>query len=143
MFSRTCEYGIKIMAYLWQRDYSVSPWAGVQEIADGIESPTSFTAKVLQQLTKQGLLNSVRGPKGGFARVNNKTITLADIVKAIDGEKIMTNCVLGFQECSSERPCPVHHKFVSIKDNLKNVLNTTEMEELTVLLKEGKVVLKQ
>lgn len=143
MFSRTCEYGIKVMVYLWQRDYSVSPWAGVQEIADGIESPASFTAKVLQQLTKQGLLNSVRGPNGGFARINNKNITLADIVKAIDGEKIMTNCVLGFQECSSERPCPVHHKFVGIKDNLKSVLHNTEMDELTKLLRSGKVVLKQ
>ena len=143
MFSRTCEYGIKVMVYLWQRDYSKNSWAGVQEIADAIESPVSFTAKVLQQLTKQGLLNSVRGPHGGFSRIGNKTITLADIVKAIDGEKIMKDCVLGFQECSSEQPCPVHHKFVGVKDYLKDVLTTTGMDELTELLREGKVVLKQ
>ncbi len=131
------------MVYLWQRDYSTSLWAGVSEISAAIESPASFTAKVLQLLTKQGLLNSVRGPNGGFARINNTTITLADIVKAIDGEKIMKNCVLGFQECSSECPCPVHHKFVRLKDHLKDVLSTTEMDELAELLRTGQAVLKQ
>lgn len=130
------------MVYLWQRDYSQSTWAGLSEISKAIESPTSFTAKVLQQLTKQGLVLSVRGPHGGFAKNKDQMVTLADIVRAIDGDGILRNCVLGFKACSSENPCPVHHKFIGVREYLQGVLMTTDMQELTILINNGKAVLK-
>jgi len=134
MFSKTCEYAIKIMIYLAARQEN-GMRAGLDEIAVAIKSPRAFTAKILQQLARAQLLDSVRGRSGGFMLPTGKTITLAEIVSAIDGDKIMKGCVLGFNECSENHPCPVHHKFKSVRDYLAGTLMSTSLEELKGLLK--------
>lgn len=142
MFSRTCTYAIKTMIYLASRRGKTAGMVGLQEIAEAIGSPKAFTAKILQQLTKAKLLDSIRGRNGGFAVPEGKVITLADIVSAIDGDELMTGCVLGFKECSAQHPCPVHHKFVSIRDYLSGTLNTTTLTELQQVLENERVFLK-
>lgn len=110
--------------------------AGLKEITKAIDSPEAYTAKILQQLVRNKLLLSHRGPSGGF-KVADRPITLVEIVIAIDGDKLVNNCVLGLEECSSEHPCPVHKKFISVRDYLKGVLTTTKLEDVTVDLSEG------
>lgn len=135
MFSKACEYALKIMIYLCsvQEDGKL---AGLKDIANAIQSPEAFTAKILQQLVKSGLLQSLRGPSGGF-KVANKPITLLEIVIAIDGEGLVTNCVLGLEECSGDHPCPAHDKFLAIRDHLKGVLTTTYLSDLKGGVIEG------
>lgn len=103
---------------------------GVGEVSESIGSPRAFTAKILQQLAKAGLLDSVRGPNGGFRLNQDKKVTLADVVKVMDGPQILEGCVLGFSECSSINPCPVHHKFIGVRDYLAMTLESTSLEEL-------------
>lgn len=142
MFSKTCIYAIKIMIYISIRDTHGTPNAGLQEIAQAIDSPRPFTAKILQQLAKYGLLKSVPGPGGGFALRENSEISLAEIVLAIDGDALMSRCVLGFEACSDEHPCPVHYKFRGIRDYLNNTLNTTTMDELKEVFYNEPIFLK-
>ena len=97
------------MFYIAARDKE-GKRTGLKEVTEMVESPEAFTAKILQQLVKSKLLVSYKGPKGGFELVN-KEIVLVDIVKAIDGTKLLENCVLGLPECSGENPCLVHDKF--------------------------------
>jgi len=139
MFSKTCEYAIRIMIYLWYRDYRESQWAGVKEIAEAIDTPVSFTAKVSQALAKGGLLNSMRGPHGGFSRIKTDNVTLADIVTVIDGPKIMKKCIIGFQDCSTEHPCPLHQQFTDIRDKINEMLKSTDMGQLKKMMSEGRV----
>lgn len=137
MFSKACEYGIKIMIYL-AKVKEENRMVGVKEISKAIDSPEAFTAKILQQLAKQNLLLSLRGPHGGF-QINKEEcpIMLAKVVYAIDGEGLTSHCVLGFKTCSGEHPCPVHHKFVAIRDHLKGMLMTTTIEEVAQQVDEG------
>ena len=109
MFSKTCEYAIRAMIFIAQKTSKGSK-VGIKEIAKGIDSPEFFIAKILQDLSKRGLLQSSKGPNGGFyLDETSRKCTVADIVKAIDGDKIFTGCGLGLAECSEERPCPIHH----------------------------------
>src|SRR5690606_17122287 len=101
MFSKTCEYAIKIMVFI-QTLESKGEHIGLKLIAQEIDSPQAFTAKILQRLVRARLLKSVRGPHGGF-RINQKRVPiyLKDIVVAIDGDGLFTKCVLGFETCSA------------------------------------------
>jgi len=139
MFSKACEYALKIMIYLCTQEEG--KLAGLRDISAANGSPEAYTAKILQQLVKSGLLHSLRGPTGGF-KVSDRPITLLEVVVAIDGESIVKDCVLGLRECSSARPCPVHDKFVAIRDHLKGVLTTTKLTDIRSGVIEGKHFLK-
>lgn len=128
MFSKACEYALKIMIYL-SSVQSEGRLAGLKEVASSIDSPEAFTAKILQQLVRASLLQSLRGPNGGF-RVVDRPITMLEVVNAIDGDRIIKGCVLGLDECSSVHPCPAHNNFVVIREQLKGVLDNTQLSEL-------------
>ncbi len=140
MFSKACEYALKIMIYLCTVQEE-GKLAGLKDIANANGSPEAYTAKILQQLVRSGLLQSLRGPTGGF-KVSNRPITLLEVVTAIDGEGLVRNCVLGLEECSSQHPCPVHDKFSAIRDHLKGVLSTTYLDDAKNGVIEGKRFLK-
>lgn len=130
------------MIYLWQRDSSQAKWAGVQEIAGAIDSPIAFTSKILQQLARANLVFSMRGPHGGFSKLEHGEVTLMDIIHATDGEKITHKCILGFGDCSVQHPCALHFKFAEIRVKLNQVLSDASMKELGELVGGGKVFLK-
>ncbi|MEQ8628674.1 MULTISPECIES: Rrf2 family transcriptional regulator [Ekhidna] len=134
MFSRACEYAIKIMIYIAGNEQE-GRRTGVKEISEAINSPEAFSAKILQQLVKSELLVSYKGPTGGFELAPNKQIKLVDIVKAIDGNKLLESCVLGLETCSGKNPCPVHFKFIEIRDQLKETLLSTEIRDPELITK--------
>lgn len=143
MFSKACEYGIKACIFIATKTYEgklVSP----KEIAAEINSPQAFTAKILQALVRSNILNSIKGAYGGFeidkAKVN--TLKLAEIVKAIDGDNIYKGCGLGLEKCDENHPCPVHNKFKEVRDRLKDMLESTTLEELALNIKSGSSFLK-
>ena len=129
MFSKACEYALKTMIYL-AADPQKEKRVGLREIAGAIDSPEAFTAKILQQLVRAGLLRSVRGPNGGFQLRQNAAITLAEVVSAIDGDSLLKSCVLGLERCSERHPCPVHDKFKAVRDHLAGVLGSTHIDDL-------------
>lgn len=144
MFSKACEYGIKATIYIAMQslqDRRVS----LKEIAEKVDSPTAFTAKILHQLAKNDILDSAKGPTGGFQiekkRIDN--LKLADIVFAIDGESIYEGCGLGLDKCNANKPCPVHGKFVVIREELKQMLQNTSLFELATGLEVGLTYLKR
>ena len=66
MFSKAAEYAIRATLYIAQKS-SEEKKLGIAEIAKAIDSPKSFTAKILQLLTKNNkIISSSRGPNGGF-----------------------------------------------------------------------------
>ncbi len=141
MFSKACEYGIKSMIYLARKEEKGSP-IRLKDVAKEIHSPEAFTAKTLQMLTKGGLLNSSKGPTGGFELARpSKDIRLMEIVKVIDGDDIFTSCVLGLDQCSSARPCPVHHKYSPVKAEFKNIFYKTSLADVSNDVEVGKTFL--
>lgn len=142
MFSKACEYGIKAMIYIAtqsMRDTRIK----IGDISENIGSPEAFTAKILGALVKQRIVRSQTGPNGGFYidKHKMKEVTVSEIVAAIDGDSIYNGCGLGLSECSNSEPCPMHHKFVKIRAQLKAMLETTTVYDLAVGLKSGKTIL--
>lgn len=132
MFSKACEYGIKAAVFIAVKS-QLGRRVSLNEIAKEINSPIAFTAKVLQQLSKHRIVDSVKGPTGGFEINKNKLdkIKLSKIVSAIDGDSIYKGCVLGFENCNIDKPCLVHYKFIGIRNDLKQMLETTSLLDLS------------
>ena len=131
MFSRACEYGIRAMLYI-ARKSKEGARVGIKEISGAIDSPEPFLAKILQELSRKGLVLSIKGPNGGFYMDNVlMRNSLADIVTAIDGDQLFNGCGLGLKACSEKKPCPIHYEFKAIRSNLKEMLDATALEEFT------------
>ncbi len=142
MLSRSCIYAIKIMIYLALQQKHGTGYVGVSAVSEAIDSPRHFTAKILQQLSKAKLIASQRGPNGGFYLSAESEVSLADIVRVIDGNELFDGCILGFKECSDLRPCPAHQKFKSVRDHVKGALLTTRVEELRQIVEDEHGFLK-
>lgn len=142
MFSKACEYGIRAVIII--ESYSKNnKKIGLKEICAGINAPEPFTAKILQNLRKLDIINSTKGPNGGFFIERDKDIKLLEIVLAIDGNKIITECGLGIKECSELKPCPIHADFKPIRESLKQVLEKTSVRQVTEDMDKGLSFLKK
>ncbi|HSN48847.1 MAG TPA: Rrf2 family transcriptional regulator [Flavobacterium sp.] len=138
MFSKTCEYAIRASIFIASQSYQ-DKRVTVKNIAEKIDSPQSFTAKILQILVKSNLVYSVQGIGGGFEIPKEilKQITLSKIVTAIDGDSIFTCCGLGLGKCSEIHHCSVHEKFKEIRCEIVKMLVETNLEELALGIKSG------
>ncbi|PTL99184.1 MAG: transcriptional regulator [Bacteroidetes bacterium] len=143
MFSKACEYGIKATIFIAINSYEKER-VSLKAIAKEIASPEAFTAKILQNLVRHNIIDSVKGAYGGFEIEKHKiaTINLSQIVIAIDGDKVYSGCGLGLETCDENHPCPVHDKFKIVRDNLKHMLEHTNLEELALDIKSGASFLK-
>lgn len=142
MFSQTCKYAIRAMFLVAQ--YSAGgKYIGIKDIVAGLDAPQHFIAKILQDLSKKGLLTSAKGPNGGFlVNETQKKLSLLDIVFAIDGDKIITSCCLGLKDCSEKNPCPVHSEYKVIRKKLTTMLSSTKVADFNDELGLQKLFLK-
>ena len=131
MFSRACEYGIRAMICI-ARATAEGQRVTLDQVASKTASPVAFTSKVLQKLARAGLVSSTKGPGGGFAlpRAQAKNVLLSDIVSVIDGDAIYTACGLGLPHCSADKPCALHDRFMAVREELRNMLEATSMNDL-------------
>lgn len=137
MFSTSCHYGLQAMLYIAM--YSSSDKnVGLTEIAENQEIPKHFLSKILQQLVKYGLIESMKGPNGGFKLSHSaEDITLIKIIDAIDGLDIFTQCGIGFKKCSDSHPCPIHNDFKQVRDKVQHLFETKTLKELVEEVEEG------
>ncbi len=131
MFSKSCEYGLRAIIYIAQQT-TLKNKVGLQEVSEEINSPKAFTSKVLSRLTKSNTITSIKGPYGGFIIEEHRldSITISDVVRVFDGDSIYTSCGMGLKKCNENAPCPLHFKFVKIRDELKAMLESTTLKML-------------
>jgi len=131
MFSKTCEYAIRATIFIAQKSRQ-GERAGIKDIAKGIEAPEHFIAKILQELSRKSLVLSAKGPNGGFYHNQESAqSTLADIVRTIDGDKIFNGCGLGLKQCSESHPCPLHHEFKKVRNEIQRMLEKARIGTLS------------
>lgn len=137
MFSKSCEYAIRAVIIISKNSKS-NLKTNVKEISISAGVPEQYIAKVLQILSKQNLIQSAKGPHGGFyIDEKRQKIKLIEIVTAIDGDSIFTSCGLGLHECSEKNPCPLHNSFKGIRNDIKKMLQKTSLNELSENLQES------
>lgn len=143
MFSKTCEYAIRAMIFIARKSKAAAK-VGIKEIAKGVDAPEFFIAKILQDLCRNGVLQSLKGPTGGFYL--DETLlqcSLAEIVKVIDGDKIFSGCGLGLDYCSETKPCPIHHEFKKVRKDIYDMLENAKVGDLQEQLENKMAFLKQ
>lgn len=130
IFSRACEYAIRGLVEM-ARDTERHTWR-VHELAKMTNTPAPFLAKTFQALIKAEILNSQKGRKGGFFFAKEPdTISLLEVVEAIDGNEITRACALGFPSCTSENPCAIHTNWEPVRNKLLDLLANKTILELT------------
>jgi Rrf2 family iron-sulfur cluster assembly transcriptional regulator len=144
MFSKACEYGIRASIYIAEQS-KLERKVSLKEVSAAIESPAAYTSKILQELSRNSIIHSDKGPTGGFSIdiQNLNKIKLSTIVLALDGNSIYVGCGLGMKKCNEKKPCPVHNQFKHIRDELKNMLEKTTLESLVNDLEKGLTFLKR
>jgi Rrf2 family protein len=143
IFSKTCEYGIRAVFFLAHTTAN-GRRVGIREIAAGIDSPEFFLAKILQDLSRKGLISSFKGPNGGFY-ISGQDLKrpLSDIVEAIDGDGLFRGCALGLKQCSEINPCPLHEEFKAIRTKIYQMLSTSTIDQFNEELMNGLLSLKK
>jgi len=135
IFSRQCEYALQAVLYLALKPQS--DLTSIRELTKQLDIPYHFVAKILQDLTRKGLLVSHKGPAGGFGLgMPSKDITLLQIVESIDGLSFMKNCVFGFPNCDKDHSCAVHSQWEEIRSKIQNMLATKSIYEMAMETKK-------
>ncbi len=144
MFSKACEYGIRATIFIAEQSH-YDKKVSLKDVAKAIESPEAYTSKILQKLSRNSIINSDKGPTGGFSMDSKEiaSIKLSTIVLAIDGNDIYIGCGLGLNNCNEKKPCPVHDQFKKIRNELKNMLETTTIQSLAEGVDKGLTFLKR
>jgi Rrf2 family protein len=103
----------------------------IRDLTGALRIPYHFVAKILQRLTRKGLVSSLKGPTGGFMLGHPaEKITLFEIIDAVDGTAALDACLLGFSECSSAHPCGVHKEWQKVRTSTKSILMNQTIAEM-------------
>ena len=138
MFSKATEYALRAVIYIAQKS-TPGKKLGLAEIAKSIDSPPSFTAKILQLLTADNsVISSTRGPNGGFYITEKaKKLPIRSVLKVMQEEKVLTKCVIGLKQCSEIKPCPMHSQYKAIKEQLIKLFEEKTIGDLAKEMGEG------
>ena len=129
MLSKSCEYGLRASLYLASLDHD--GYVPIGTISEELDISFPFLTKIFQKLNDAGLLDSQRGPKGGVALTRSPDeVKLYDIVVAIDGDDLFSECVLGLPNCGNAKPCPLHNEWAEERDRVENMFQNATLAEL-------------
>jgi Rrf2 family iron-sulfur cluster assembly transcriptional regulator len=108
----------------------------LNEIAETLGIPRHYLAKIMKRLVKKNILNSIKGPFGGFY-LNERTLglSLIRIAEVTDEGRQFDSCVIRARSCGDYGHCPLHGQADSIKKQWNSLLSDTTVGDL--LINEG------
>lgn len=141
MLSSSSKNAIRAVLYLSKNSNEgkkISP----KKIAEEIQIPAPFLAKILQQLSTHNIISSAKGRNGGFYLTDaNKKNSVLSIVECIDGLNKLSGCFLGTPTCSESDPCEIHSLVAPLKNKLVKELSYNSIEAFSIgLIKNRKMV---
>lgn len=143
MIAKSTEYAIRALVYIQLQNWDQKR-PGVIEIAKEIESPQAFTGKILQLLTKHKIVESSKGRGGGFYFNNDKSdLTLYKVIILLEGDTCFTKCGFGLKNCSNSNPCPLHDRYINVRDGFLEIAQTETIQSVSQKIIDGKAVLNR
>ena len=116
--SRPCLYAIRALTCLASQP--PGKLSGARDIADQENIPAPFLGKVLQQLRRGRLVRSYRGTGGGYElALPPEKISLMAVMRCIEGQDVLQNCVLEDRACLDEHPCTLHESWLPVRQRLE------------------------
>ena len=130
MFKKETEYALRALVYIKLQN-SRERRPGIAEIASEIETPQSFTAKILQRMVKQGFVESLKGINGGFFfDVKKEDLPLKKVIVSIEGDSLFNGCGFGLKQCDENNPCPLHFSYAPIRDAIDKLVSEETIQGL-------------
>ena len=127
--SKKADYALMAMKHLATRTDLAS--ASAREIAEQYDIPIELMAKVLQRLVRSGLLISTQGTRGGYTlRLPAASISVSDVIQAIDGPFSVTACSTENNGCEQYSKCSVRDPLWQIRERIAAALATVSVAEL-------------
>jgi len=127
--SKKADYALMAMKHLATHTDAASTSA--RAIAEQYDIPLELMAKVLQRLARRGLLASHQGTRGGYRLSKpSPSISVADIIQAIDGPLTVTACSTDDEQCEQFTKCNVRDPLWRIKDRIIAALQTVSLAEI-------------
>lgn len=129
VISQTSEYALRAATVLAEREAD-GP-VDVTLLADALAVPKNYLSKTLSQLSRSGVLTSVRGKNGGFMLARpGREITLYQVVEPFERFETTRRCLLGQSVCSDETACSAHAAWRAIGDRIVHFLRRTTLADL-------------
>ncbi len=136
MLSNASKYAIRSVLFLAEKSSKIQKF-GAKHIADELEIPLHFIAKLLQLLVKAKIISSTKGPRGGFFTtekdMENSVCTILDEIETGD---VFEPCFMGLPRCGDENPCPVHHIVAPFKDAILEKFKHQSIAEFSKEIEE-------
>ena len=130
--SKKADYALMAMKHLAIKSDAGPSSTSAREIAEQYDIPIELMAKVLQRLARSGLLTSYQGTRGGYTLSRSTaSISVADIIQAIDGPLTVTACSTQDEGCEQFEKCNVRDPLWRIKDRILTALSTCSLAEIT------------
>ncbi|MCX6628403.1 MAG: Rrf2 family transcriptional regulator [Candidatus Solibacter sp.] len=127
--TRAADYAIRVMIHL----AGLPPGTRVSrsELSAAAECPEQFLCKVLQNLTRAGLMNSHRGNTGGFELEElHRTASILEVVEAVEGPIRLNLCLTSDHACNRRAWCPAHDVWADAQAALRQVLKDANIADL-------------
>lgn len=142
IYSRSAEYAIRAFVHLARAPKG--QYVMAKQIAEEIEVPAHFLAKILQKLARDWLLSSNKGPTGGFRlRIPPEETSLMKIVEAIDGKTSFQRCASGLAECNDQMPCGMHDSWAALRNRIMEYLEGTSVSDVAQALEDKQKLLSK
>lgn len=133
IYTDSGKYAIRALTYMAGQEDRESP-VSAADVAEAENIPPYYLAKVLQDLARANLLNSVRGRGGGFVlRREPEEIEVLEILEAVENIRRLTQeCVLGLDQCNDEVSCPLHDTWKKFREDLLDNLHDLTLRDLVL-----------
>jgi len=128
--TKKADYGLMAMKHLAEHAHSGA--CSAKDVAESYGIPPEVLAKILQRLTKAGLLHSQHGINGGYtlARAANE-ISAYEVIRAIDGPLFITSCITVRGECDQTQRCTIREPLRKVNQSIEEVLKKIKIAEMT------------
>ncbi|MGN6555816.1 MAG: Rrf2 family transcriptional regulator [Verrucomicrobiota bacterium] len=127
LISRTSEYALRAIIWLVQEPEQSQT---TRQIATGTRTPPDYVSKVLQLLSKAGLVRSQRGLGGGFRLAGDPaTLTVLDVINAVDPLERIHTCPLGLKAHGTNL-CPLHCGLNEVVLQMETSFGKTKLTDL-------------
>src|SRR5262245_62824260 len=130
--SKKADYALIAMKHLAHKDTGATSTCA-REIAEQYDIPLELMAKVLQRLVRSRLLVSTQGTRGGYTLGRaSSSISVADVIEAIDGPFTVTACSTDKHDCEQYSKCSVRDPLWQIRERIAATLGTVTLADMAV-----------
>jgi Rrf2 family protein len=129
--TRAADYAVRVMIHL--ASLRVKTRVSLPELARSADAPDSFLSKVLQTLTRAGLISSRRGQGGGFEiSERGRGASMREVIEAIDGRICLNTCLTDGKTCRRKSWCPAHPVWARAQQAMLDVLTAVTVSDLAL-----------